>query len=41
MEQFGREYLTVVAELDFGHTSHQMVLPFGCGARIDAIFDQQ
>jgi muramoyltetrapeptide carboxypeptidase LdcA involved in peptidoglycan recycling len=35
LAEFGREDLPVVANLDFGHTSPQMVVPLGCRAQID------
>jgi muramoyltetrapeptide carboxypeptidase LdcA involved in peptidoglycan recycling len=35
LAEFGREDLPVVANMDFGHTSPQMVMPLGCRAAID------
>jgi len=35
LAEFGREDLPVVANMDFGHTSPQMVVPIGCRATID------
>src|SRR5690606_5258293 len=35
LAEFDRGDMPVVANLDFGHTSPQMVLPFGCLARVD------
>lgn len=35
LAEFGREDLPVVANMDFGHTSPQMVLPLGCLVEID------
>lgn len=35
LAEFGRADLPVVANLDFGHTSPQMVVPIGCLASID------
>lgn len=35
LSEFGCQDLPVVANLDFGHTSPQMVLPLGCRLRID------
>jgi hypothetical protein len=35
LAEFGRVDIPVVANLDFGHTSPQMVLPIGCRAAID------
>jgi len=35
LAEFGREDMPVVANLDFGHTSPQMVLPLGCWLRVD------
>lgn len=37
LAEFGREDLTVVANMDFGHTSPQMVIPIGCRAMIDPL----
>lgn len=34
--EFGRQDMPVVANMDFGHTSPQMVLPLGCSIRIDS-----
>jgi muramoyltetrapeptide carboxypeptidase LdcA involved in peptidoglycan recycling len=33
LAEFGREDLPVIANMDFGHTSPQMVLPLGCRGR--------
>jgi muramoyltetrapeptide carboxypeptidase LdcA involved in peptidoglycan recycling len=35
LAEFGREDLPVVANMDFGHTSPQMVIPLGCTAIVD------
>jgi muramoyltetrapeptide carboxypeptidase LdcA involved in peptidoglycan recycling len=35
LAEFDCTYLPVVANMDFGHTSPQMVLPLGCQAMID------
>ncbi|WP_045234408.1 S66 family peptidase [Deinococcus pimensis] len=35
LREFGREDLPVVAGVDFGHTSPQLVLPFGSRAELD------
>jgi muramoyltetrapeptide carboxypeptidase LdcA involved in peptidoglycan recycling len=35
LAEFEREDLPVVANMDFGHTSPQMVVPLGCRATID------
>ncbi len=35
--EFGREELPVVANLDFGHTSPQLVLPLGARAAVDPV----
>ena len=35
LAEFGRHDMPVVANLDFGHTSPQMVLPLGCQLRVD------
>jgi muramoyltetrapeptide carboxypeptidase LdcA involved in peptidoglycan recycling len=35
LAEFDREDLPVVADLDFGHTSPQFVLPNGCSVRVD------
>jgi muramoyltetrapeptide carboxypeptidase LdcA involved in peptidoglycan recycling len=35
LAEFGREDMPVVANMDFGHTSPQMVVPIGCRAMID------
>ncbi len=35
LAEFGREDMPAVANMDFGHTSPQMVIPIGCRARID------
>lgn len=35
LAEFGRSDMPVVANLDFGHTSPQMVLPLGCRVRVD------
>jgi muramoyltetrapeptide carboxypeptidase LdcA involved in peptidoglycan recycling len=35
LAEFGRPDLPVVANMDFGHTSPQMVVPIGCLATID------
>jgi muramoyltetrapeptide carboxypeptidase LdcA involved in peptidoglycan recycling len=35
LAEFGREDMPVVANMDFGHTSPQMVVPVGCRAMID------
>jgi muramoyltetrapeptide carboxypeptidase LdcA involved in peptidoglycan recycling len=35
LAEFGREDMPVVANMDFGHTSPQMVVPIGCRAIID------
>jgi muramoyltetrapeptide carboxypeptidase LdcA involved in peptidoglycan recycling len=35
LAEFGREDMPVVANMDFGHTSPQMVVPIGCQAEID------
>jgi muramoyltetrapeptide carboxypeptidase LdcA involved in peptidoglycan recycling len=35
LAEFGREDLPLVANMDFGHTSPQMVMPIGCRAMID------
>jgi muramoyltetrapeptide carboxypeptidase LdcA involved in peptidoglycan recycling len=35
LAEFGREDMPVVANMDFGHTSPQMVMPIGCRAIID------
>ena len=37
LREFDREDMPVVADLDFGHTSPQFVLPNGCNARVDPI----
>jgi muramoyltetrapeptide carboxypeptidase LdcA involved in peptidoglycan recycling len=34
LAEFGREDMPVVANMDFGHTSPQMVVPIGCRAEI-------
>jgi muramoyltetrapeptide carboxypeptidase LdcA involved in peptidoglycan recycling len=36
LAEFGREDLPVVANMDFGHTSPQMVVPIGCRTMIDS-----
>jgi muramoyltetrapeptide carboxypeptidase LdcA involved in peptidoglycan recycling len=35
LAEFGREDLPVVVNMDFGHTSPQMIVPMGCRAMID------
>jgi muramoyltetrapeptide carboxypeptidase LdcA involved in peptidoglycan recycling len=35
LAEFGRADMPVVANMDFGHTSPQMVVPIGCLATID------
>ena len=35
LAEFGRKDMPVIANMDFGHTSPQMVLPIGCRAIID------
>jgi len=35
----GREDLPVLANVDFGHTSPQLTLPFGAQARLDPALD--
>jgi muramoyltetrapeptide carboxypeptidase LdcA involved in peptidoglycan recycling len=35
LREFGREDLPVVANMDFGHASPQMVVPMGARALID------
>jgi len=35
LAEFGREDMPVVANMDFGHTSPQLVIPIGCQALID------
>jgi muramoyltetrapeptide carboxypeptidase LdcA involved in peptidoglycan recycling len=35
LAEFGREDMPVVANMDFGHISPQMVIPIGCRAMID------
>jgi muramoyltetrapeptide carboxypeptidase LdcA involved in peptidoglycan recycling len=35
LAEFGREDMPVVANMDFGHTSPQMVVPIGSRAMID------
>lgn len=37
LADFGREDLPVVANLDAGHTSPQMVVPLGCRVRVDPV----
>ena len=37
LAEFSREDLPVVANMDFGHTSPQMVVPLGCRAMIDPV----
>lgn len=37
LAEFGRTDMPVVANLDFGHTSPQTVLPFGCLAQVDPV----
>jgi muramoyltetrapeptide carboxypeptidase LdcA involved in peptidoglycan recycling len=35
LAEFGLQNMPVVANMDFGHTSPQMVVPIGCRAAID------
>jgi len=35
VREFGRDDLPVVANMDFGHTSPQLVLPLGCRVEVD------
>ncbi len=37
LAEFARSDLPVVANMDFGHTSPQMVLPLGCRAAVDPV----